>query len=102
MRRILACNCTVCGLTKVFDFEVIFYVDRHSLVRISQVQRLASLSVRHICALINLVFEIIILIYIPTREAVYNKTSGQNRVNWGQCTQPRGSAASGVSGLPQS
>ena len=51
LHRILACNCTVCGKRSVFDFEVIFYVDRHSLVRISQVHRLESLSVRHIYAL---------------------------------------------------
>ena len=30
LHRILACNCTVCGLTNTLDFEVILYVDRHS------------------------------------------------------------------------
>ena len=89
-------------MRSVFDLLIELCVGRRSLDGIRQVPNFVSLSVRHICALVNLVFEIIILIYIPTREAVYNKTSGQNRVNWGQCTQPSGSAASGVSGLPQS
>ena len=30
LHRVLACNLTICGLTKVFDFEVILYIDRHS------------------------------------------------------------------------
>ena len=30
LRWVLACNLTICGLTKVFDFEVIPYIDRYS------------------------------------------------------------------------
>ena len=37
LRRVLACNCTVCGLTNTFDPLVELYVERHSLDGISQV-----------------------------------------------------------------
>ena len=35
LHRVLVLKCTVCGLTNTFDFEIIFYVGRHSLDGIS-------------------------------------------------------------------
>ena len=35
LHRVLVLKCTVNGLTNTFDFEVILYVDRHSLDVIS-------------------------------------------------------------------
>ena len=37
LRWVLVLKCTVCGLTNTLDFEVILYVDRHSLDGIRQV-----------------------------------------------------------------